>query len=167
MDPASLTTDSVSIIHLCARSTISLARWTGTKQTTNEQIKAFCGEIRALSATYDALTNKLRSPAMASAARSLERSDDTMWQHMAMLIEDCENTMVILNKFSSDSAELYQQTYQRFGESMGYGDISRLRERLPLFDMILAFLLQLINLWVQPFSFTDDQRADMAESLLF
>lgn len=150
MDPASITADSVSIIHLCARTTISLARWPGTKQTTNGQITAFCGEIRALCATYDALNNKLRRSGMASAARLLESSSSGIWQHVAMSIRDCENTMVllneILNKFSSDSMDLYQQTYQLFGESMGYGDLSRLRQRIPIFDMILSFLLQLIIL---------------------
>lgn len=147
MDPLSITDGSISIIHLCARSTISLSRWPGTKQTTNEQIYSFCGEIRALSATYDALNNKLRSPAMASAAQ-LGSSGGGLWQHIAMSIKDCENTMVllneILNKFSSDSADLYQQTYQLFGASLHYGDLSRLRQRVPIFDNFLAFLLQLI-----------------------
>jgi hypothetical protein len=147
MDPLSITDGSISIIHLCARSTISLSRWPGTKQTTNEQIYSFCGEIRALSATYDALNNKVRSPAMASAAQ-LGSSGGGLWQHIAMSIKDCENTMVllneILNKFSSDSADLYQQTYQLFSESLHYGDLSRLRQRVPIFDNFLAFLLQLI-----------------------
>jgi hypothetical protein len=149
MDPASITAGSVAIIHLCARSTISLSRWAGTKQTTNENIKAFCGDIRALSATFDALNNKLRSPVMASAARSLDHKlDNGLWQHIALSIKDCENTMVVLNEilnnFNSDSADLYQQAYQQFGESMGYGYMSRLRRRIPIFDMMLAFLLQLI-----------------------
>jgi hypothetical protein len=156
MDPASITADSVSIIHLCARTTISLARWAGTKQTTNGQITAFCGEIRALSATYDALNNKLRRSSVASAAKSLEISSSGIWQRVALSIRDCENTMGLLNevltKFSLDSMELYQQTYQLFGESMGYGDLSRLRQRLAIFDMILSFLLQLIILYVLPFS---------------
>jgi hypothetical protein len=147
MDPLSITDGLISIIHLCARSTISLSRWPGTKQTTNEQIYSFCGEIRALSATYDALNNKLRSPAMASAAQ-LGSSGGGLWQDIAMSIKDCENTMVllneILNKFSSDSADLYQQTYQLFSESLHYGDLSRLRQRVPIFDNFLAFLLQLI-----------------------
>lgn len=152
MDPVSITSNSISTIHLCARSTISLARWAGTRQTTNAQINSFCQETRALSATYDALNNKLRSPAMASAARSLEhRSEGGLWQHMALLsITDCENTMTllndILNKFSLDSADLYQQTYQSFGESIGYGDMSRLRQRISIFDMTFSFLLQLIIL---------------------
>jgi hypothetical protein len=85
---------------------------------------------------------------MVSAAQSLERSSGGLWQLVALSIKDCEDTMVtlneILNKFSSDSAELHQQTYQLFGQSMGHGDMSRLRQRIPIFDMILAFLLQLI-----------------------
>jgi hypothetical protein len=151
MDPVSITSNSISIIHLCARSTISLARWAGTRQSTNAQVNSFCQETRALSATYDALNNKLRSPPMASAARSLEHgSEGGLWQHMALSIADCENTMIllndILNKFSLDSADLYQQTYQSFGESIGYGDMSRLRQRISIFDMAFAFLLQLIIL---------------------
>jgi hypothetical protein len=150
MDPASITANSVSIIHLCARATISLSRWRGTKQTTNWQITAFCGQIGALSATYDALNNKFRRPGMAGAAQSLENLSSGIWQHVAMSVKDCEDTMIllngILNKFSSDSADLYQQTYQLFGESMGYGDLSRLRQRISIFDMILSFFLQLIIL---------------------
>ena len=158
MDPVSITAGSISIIHLCARSTISLARWTGTKQTTNDQINTFCAEIRALSATYDALNNKLRSPMMASAAQSLDqKSNGGMWQYIAMSVKDCESTLVILNgvlnKFSSDSTELYQRKYQLFAESMRTGDLSRLRQRIPIFDMSLAFLLQLIIMYVWSFSF--------------
>lgn len=156
MDPALVMTSSVSIIHLCARITILLARWTGTKQTVNKQIKAFCGEIKALSATCDALINKTRRPSMASPAQSPETLSGGLWQHMSMLVQDCENTMLllskILNKLSSDSMDLYQQTYQRFGESMSHGDLSRLRKRIPILDVMLASLLQLIILWVQPFS---------------
>lgn len=149
MDSASITAGAVAIIHSCARSTISLSRWTGTKQTTNQHIKSFCGDLRALSATYDALNNKLRSPAIASACHSLEHElDNGLWQHIAISTKHCENSMLILNgilnKFNSDSADLYQHTYQLFGESMSYGDMSYLRRRIPIFDMILSFLLQLI-----------------------
>ena len=87
---------------------------------------------------------------MAGAAQSLENLSSGIWQHVAMSVKDCEDTMIllngILNKFSSDSADLYQQTYQLFGESMGYGDLSRLRQRISIFDMILSFFLQLIIL---------------------
>jgi hypothetical protein len=149
MDPSSITAGSISIVHLCARTSISLARWTGSKQTTNGHINTFCAELRNLSATYDALNNKLRLPAMARAAHSLaEMTDGKIWQHAALLINDCENTLVILNqildKYSTDSKDLYQQTYQLFGQSMANGDIFRLRQRTPIFDMALAFLLQLI-----------------------
>jgi hypothetical protein len=168
MDPASTTAGSVSIIHLCARNIISLARWTGTKQTTNEKIKVFCAEIRSLSATYDGLNNRLRTPRMASAAESLEKSSGGLWQHVALSIKDCENTMVtldeILTKFNSDSAELYQQTYQLFGQSMGDGDMSRLRQRIPIFDMALAFLLQLIITYVHPSHLGNDQPAQEADN---
>ena len=144
-----MTAGSTSIIHLCARTTISLARWLGTKQTTNDQINTLCGEIRTLSATYDALNNKLRLPTMARAAQSLEHmSDGGIWQHVATSIKDCENTLVImnqiLNKYNTDSTDLYQQTYQLFGQSMRNGDLSRLGKRIPIFEMVLAFLLQLI-----------------------
>ena len=144
-----MTAGSISIIHLCARTTISLARWFGTKQTANDQINTFCGEIRTLSATYDALNNKLRSPTVARAAQTLEHmSDGGIWQHVATSIKDCENTLVVLNqiltKYNADSADLYQQTYQLFGQSLGNGDMARLRKRIPIFEMVLAFLLQLI-----------------------
>ena len=148
-----MTAGSISIIHLCARTTISLARWMGTRQTTNEHINTLCAEIRALSATYDALNNKLRSPTVASAAESLQRiSDGGIWQHIAMSIKDCEKTLVvlnqILNKYNADSTDLFQHTYRLFGQSMTNGDISRLRLRIPIFDMVLAFLLQLMIMWV-------------------
>src|SRR5256885_1119770 len=149
MDPGAITAGSISIIHLCARSTISLARWAGTKQTTNEQINTFCADLRSLSATYDGLNNKLRSPVMTSAVQSLAKnSGDGLWQNFAKSIKHCEHTMIILNdvlnKFTSDSMDLYQQTYQQFGQSMGAGDLLRLRQRIPIFGMTLAFLLQLI-----------------------
>jgi hypothetical protein len=55
MDPLSITVGSLQIVSLCAQSTVALAQWVGDVKTVDERIDAFSTEIKALSATYEAL----------------------------------------------------------------------------------------------------------------
>jgi hypothetical protein len=68
---------------------------------------------------------------------------------MTLSIADRKNTMAllngILNNFSLDSADLYQQMSQSFGESISYEDVSAPTANIN-FDMALAFSLQLFIL---------------------
>lgn len=151
MDPLTTTTGSIQIVHLCARSKISLTRWTGKVRAIDEHVDAFCSEINSLSATYEALNNGLRAPGPNSRARILEHvSDERMWQQLSYSIKDCENSMLVLNdilkKFLVDLGNPFRQGHEQFGESISSGDISRLRQRIRLFKIVLALPLQMTTM---------------------
>ena len=149
MDPLSITVGSLQIVSLCAQSTVALAQWVGDVKTVDERIGAFSTEIKALSATYEALHHSLRSPAMLRAARASEYSSGgQLWRQIASLIKDCENTMVILNQILeslSTSGNVFRRPYRQFRESLVSGDIARLRQRIQLFNSTLTLPLQMIT----------------------
>ncbi len=120
----------------------------------DEQITEFCTDIRALSATYEALNNSLHSPVFASAAHVLEHnSGNRLWQQQANSIKDCENTMLILNdilnEFAVDLGNPYRRGYELLSDSLSSGDIVRLRQRVQLFNSVLALPLQMMTTHIQ------------------
>ena len=150
MDPLSITVGSLQIVSLCAQSTVALAQWVGDVKTVDERIDAFSTEIKALSATYEALHHSLRSPVMLRAARASEYSSGgQLWRQIASLIKDCENTMVILNQIleslSTSSGNVFRRPCRQFRESLVSGDIARLRQRIQLFNSTLTLPLQMIT----------------------
>jgi hypothetical protein len=150
MDPLSIAVGSLQVVSLCAQSTVALAQWIGDVKNVDERIDAFSTEIKALSATYEALNHSLRSPAVLKAAIASEHSSGgQLWRQIASLAKDCENTMAILNQIleslSTSSGNVFRRPYRQFRESLVSGDISRLRQRIQLFNSTLTLPLQMIT----------------------
>ena len=147
MDPLSITVGALQIISFCAQCT----GWIANLKTVDERIQAFASEIETLSATHDALTKALQSPAMVAVARAAEQNaGGDLWKQVILSLNDCKNTMAavqkILEYIDQNSKGLLRRPHKQFKESLAAGDLAQLRQRIQFFNSTLSLPLQMMTL---------------------
>ena len=152
MEDLSTRTESARLIHLCARCVILLARWQGSGEVAEKRTDLLSDDIRALSATYEALNNSLRSSDALRAIQTAESiSGGNLVEQFSSSIADCEDTLaqVVENLSRLDDGRGPAKAYRNVVESLTYGELLCLQKRVQVFNNILALPLHLIRLTIQ------------------
>lgn len=157
MDPLSIVVASTTLTKLCPQVILSLKVWIGEVSTIDDIVSAFCGEIRCLENTLEALQAKLNEPSMREAVRAVDvTAGGRLWTQVERSMSDCVTTLEsldnILKGLSRPEGNLFRRSVKQFRLSLESGKIATLRQRIVFFTTTLDLPVQMISLYVARWS---------------
>ncbi|ETN43973.1 uncharacterized protein HMPREF1541_10838 [Cyphellophora europaea CBS 101466] len=164
MDPASISIGAVQIAFACGQATVTIIKWVNDVRSAGERIQGFYEEILALKATYDGLSDCLKSPVMAEAARTSNKANDGrhLWAQVKTALDDSRLTIKEINHHLdkiSKASGILKKARSHLEESLRKGELGRLRERIRFFNTTISLPIQMVCVMLQL-----EQRDQSAES---
>ncbi|KAL6249592.1 hypothetical protein RBB50_003445 [Rhinocladiella similis] len=154
MDPFSITSGALQIAGACAQVTITIIKWLGEVRTVDARISCFCDEVAALQTTYEGLERSLSSPLMAEAARVASKTSDGshLWRQIKETLDDSRRTIQRVNNVLDNivrTSGFGRKFKAQLQESLSSGELSRLRQRIQIFNTALSLPIQMVCVMLQ------------------
>ncbi|KAK6384806.1 hypothetical protein LTS17_002369 [Exophiala oligosperma] len=154
MDPFSITLGALQIAGACAQVTITIIKWVGEVRTVDARISCFCDEVTALQTTYEGLERSLSSPLMAEAARVASKTSDGshLWRQIKETLDDSKRTIQRVNDVLDNivrTSGFGRKFKAQLQESLSSGELSRLRQRIQIFNTALSLPIQMVCVMLQ------------------
>ncbi|KIW12112.1 hypothetical protein PV08_09386 [Exophiala spinifera] len=154
MDPFSITSGALQIAGACAQVTITIIKWVGDVRTVDARISSFCDEVAALQTTYEGLERSLSSPLVAEAARVASKTSDGshLWRQIKETLDDSRRTIQRVNDILDNivrTSGFGRKFRAHLQESLSSGELSRLRQRIQVFNTTLSLPIQMVCVMLQ------------------
>jgi hypothetical protein len=151
MDPISIAAASAGMVISCGKITRCIYTFLGKAQNVDTTIQALAIEVDALSRVLGSVSSNFYDPSLSVITfRSQTGHEAEYWQNVMRSIDDCKETLAILEQIAStldkSGSGFFLRIKKQIKMDLKSGEIESLRQKISAYRQALSLSLQLITM---------------------